>query len=77
MIFKCGVCECRPVRLSYVNIYASFRAQQAVNGLLSLLWKTENELKFSFHTHTHNLRTAVFFPAEREAEVTLKSRSKI
>lgn len=62
-MIKVCVFACRPVRLSHVNTYGSFGAQQAVNGLLNLLWKTE---KGSYHTH--NIRDAVL-PAETKLRI--------
>lgn len=47
-MIKLCVCVClfRPVALSHVNADVSFTAQQAVNGLLNFLWKTEKGSKF-------------------------------
>lgn len=45
-MIKLCVCLFRPVALSHVNADVSFTAQQAVNGLLNFLWKTEKGSKF-------------------------------
>ncbi len=63
------VCVCRPVTLSHVNMYASFTTQQAFDGLLNLLWKTESGIEFSQTT-----LKVFFFCRNRSRNVTIRCR---